>query len=287
MSVLTAVAAIGCLTLLLATVLVLANRTLRVVEDPRVDAVEDMLPHTNCGGCGYPGCRPFAEALVQGKAEPGRCTVSNAGELQRLAQYLGVGVGTINRRVARLACAGGSNVARQRAHYVGQASCRAAQQVSGGSKSCSWGCIGLADCERVCDFDAITMDHNGLPQVDAARCTACGDCVDVCPRDLFSLQAEANRLWVACANPEQGDPLREVCEAACTACGRCAQDAETGSVIMLGNLPVVDYNRPQQRNPIERCPTGAIVWIEPEHGIQHGAASPRVHRHSPLHDAAS
>ena len=63
-SMLTGIAAIGGLTLVLASLLVLANRTLYVAEDPRIDLVEEMLPHANCGACGYPGCRPFAQGLV-------------------------------------------------------------------------------------------------------------------------------------------------------------------------------------------------------------------------------
>ena len=61
---LTAVGAIAGLTLVLASLLVLANKKLYVVEDPRIDIVEDMLPLANCGACGVPGCRQFAEALV-------------------------------------------------------------------------------------------------------------------------------------------------------------------------------------------------------------------------------
>ena len=61
---LTAVGAIGGLTIVLASLLVLANKKLYVWEDPRIDLVEEMLPHANCGACGVPGCRPFAEALV-------------------------------------------------------------------------------------------------------------------------------------------------------------------------------------------------------------------------------
>lgn len=285
MTVLIAVAVIGALTLLLASLLTLADRRLRVEEDPRIDAVEQMLPGANCGACGFPGCRPFAEALVGGEALPGKCTVSESQQRSQIADYLGIEVGASNRRVARLACAGGDNVARQRAHYVGQPSCRAAQQVGGGGKGCFWGCIGLGDCERVCEFDAIRMDEHGLPRVDEAKCTACGDCVEVCPRDLFSLHPEEDRLWVACRNPEMGDRLLEVCEVACTACGRCAQDAAAGLVRMVDNLPVVDYGRRQERKPIERCPTGAIVWIDPQRGALRGAASAPYTRHSPLPDA--
>ena len=189
MIVVTAVLAIGCLTFLLATALILANQKLHVEEDLRIDVVEELLPHSNCGACGYPGCRPFAEALVSGAAPPGKCTVSNAQGHEAIADYLGIAVGEQTKIVARLACAGGTNVARNRAHYQGASSCLDAAQVAGGGKGCFWGCLGFGDCERVCDFDAIAMDAHSLPMVDSDKCTACGDCVDVCPKDLFSLQA--------------------------------------------------------------------------------------------------
>ena len=96
-----------------------------------------------------------------------------------------------------LRCAGGARQAHQIAEYRGFEGCRAAAVVSGGGKGCSWGCFGLADCKVACTFDAIVMNANGLPAVDVDKCTACGDCVDICPRDLFSLQPESRRLWVA------------------------------------------------------------------------------------------
>ncbi|MBP6683522.1 MAG: ferredoxin, partial [Halioglobus sp.] len=104
MVVLTAVLAIGGLTFLLATLIILANRRLYVEEDLRIDVVEEMLPHANCGACGYPGCRPFAEALVSGTAAPGKCSVSDAQGRQAIADYLGIAVGEQVRIVARLAC---------------------------------------------------------------------------------------------------------------------------------------------------------------------------------------
>ncbi len=119
MLVITAVVALGGLTLLLATGLIVANRKLHVEEDPRFDVVEDMLPSTNCGACGFPGCRPFAEALVSGEALPGKCTVSGEADRVAIAAYLGVDVGAEEKRVARLACAGGTNVARNHARYDG------------------------------------------------------------------------------------------------------------------------------------------------------------------------
>ena len=269
---------------MLATGLVVANRRLHVEEDPLIDRVEEMLPHTNCGACGFPGCRAFAEALVSAAALPGKCTVSSDSQRAAIADYLGVDVGAEERRVARLACAGGSNVARNHAEYKGHQSCRAAALVAGGGKGCFWGCLGLGDCERCCDFDAITLNRHQLPVVDEALCTACGDCVEVCPKDLFSLEAVSHSLWVACRNLEQGDELLEDCTVACTACARCAMDAPE-TIEMRDNLPVVNYRAPQPRAAIERCPTGAIVWIDPDGKVARGDRARPVLRHSALPDA--
>ncbi len=282
MLVITAVGALGGLALLLASGLVLANRTLFVEEDPRFDRVEDMLPGTNCGACGFPGCRALAEALVSGEALPGKCTVSTEEGRASIAAFLGVDVGSEEKRVARLACAGGANVARRHANYVGHESCRGAALISGGGKGCFWGCLGYGDCERVCDFDAIVMDRNDLPQVIEAACTACGDCVDACPKDLFSIHPVSHRLWVACKNLEFGDDILAECQVGCTACARCAMDAP-GVVSIEKNLAVVNYEKNHAaREAIERCPTGAIVWINDDGSVTKGDAAKHVVRHSSL-----
>ncbi len=274
-----AISALGGLTLLLAIMLIVANKKLYVYEDPRIDAVEDMLPHANCGACGYPGCRPFAEALVSGEVLPGKCTVSSEEGRVDIAEYLGVSLGTEEKRVARLACAGGINVARNRANYKGVPTCQAASLISGGGKGCFWGCLGHGDCETSCDFDAITMDAFSLPIVDEDKCTACGDCVEVCPKDLFSLQPVSQRLWVACKNLEAGDDILEDCQVACTACGKCAMDAPGDLITMENNLPVIDYSKNHDTQvPIQRCPTGAIVWLDEQLGTIKGKESKKIIR---------
>lgn len=285
MLVFTAISATGGLTVVLASLLVVANRWLHVQEDPRIDHVLEMLPGTNCGGCGYPGCRPFAEALVGGQVLPGKCTVSAPEEQSLIASYLGVDVGLEEKLVARLACAGGSNVSRNHAHYQGLGSCVAAALVAGGGKGCFWGCLGLGDCQVACTFDAIEMNTHRLPVVDEARCTACGDCVTACPKDLFSLEIKSHQLWVACRSQEAGDEILEDCQVACTACGRCAMDAPQ-SVAMQGNLPVIDYSRgPVTDAAIQRCPTGAIVWLDPKRGPVKGHAAHKIIRQGELRDA--
>ncbi len=270
--------------LTLASVLAVANRKLYVYEDPRIDELEEMLPASNCGACGQAGCRPFAEKLISGEVEPGECTVNSVDNAQLIANFLGVDVGGAEKRVARLACFGGDNVAKHHAHYEGLPSCHAAAQLGGGGKGCAWGCLGLADCEVSCDFDAISMAPNRLPLVDTELCTACGDCVDICPRDLFSLHPISHRLWVACQNPLFGDEAEDECAVACTACERCAVDAAEGVVAIENNLAVVNYelNDKASTDAIQRCPTGAIVWLDDKHGPQRGAKAKKVVRQSAL-----
>lgn len=267
---LTAVGFMAILGLLLAGILAVANRRLYVFEDPRIDQVEAMLPSANCGSCGTPGCRAFAEKLVSGELQPGLCTVNSKEGNQVIANFLGVELGSQERRVARLACAGGTNVAKRHASYVGLDSCRAAAMVAGGGKGCAWGCLGLGDCADVCEFNALAMNEHGLPVVDVERCTACGDCVEICPRDLFSLQAISHQLWVACKSLENGDQAEADCAVLCTACGRCVADAPEGLIAIRDNLAVIDYSKNSlaSRLAVERCPTGAIVWLDDVNGIK-------------------
>jgi len=246
--------------------------------------VEDMLPHANCGACGTAGCRPFAEKLIKGEVEPAACTVNSKDMNKAIADFIGVELGKVEKRVARLACAGGNHVAQIRASYSGLESCRAASLVSGGGKACAWGCIGLGDCADVCDFDAITLDRHGLPQVDIDKCTACGDCVDICPKDLFEIHPVSHRLWVACNNRDFGDAAENLCDVACTACERCSMDAPEGLITITGNLAGIDYakNGLASRVAMERCPTGAIVWLDDKKGVQKGRDAKKVIRKEAL-----
>jgi electron transport complex protein RnfB len=256
-----------------ATMIALARKKLYVWEDPRIDGVAGLLPGANCGACGLAGCRAFAESLVQGAIQPAGCTVASPDARTDIAEYLGVDVGAAATRVARLLCAGGCDVAPRQAEYLGMQTCRAAAAVAGGGKACAWGCLGLDDCRDACDFDAIYMNKVGLPVVIPEKCTACGDCVEACPKDLFTLMPLEQKLLVQCKNLLEGDDATNVCAVACNGCGRCAADGAPELIEIVNGLAVVDYdkNAVASADAIRRCPTGAIVWVEgaqaldPEH----------------------
>ncbi len=150
-----------------------AYKKLRVWEDPRIDVVASMLPNANCGACGLPGCRAFAEQAVEGKIKPAQCTVSGADGVAAIADYLGVDAGQAVKRVARLLCAGGFDVAARPAEYRGLPTCAAAAAVAGGGKGCAWGCLGLGDCARGlrlrCDHDERRRAAGGGSRVSAPR----------------------------------------------------------------------------------------------------------------------
>lgn len=268
--------------LVLAMILTFASSKLKVIEDPRIEIVEDMLPKANCGACGYPGCRSFAEACVSGASNPVQCSVNSSDMTSMVAEYLGVKLDKKEKIVARLACAGGNHVAKIQAEYTGLGSCQAAATSGGSGKLCSFGCLGLGDCERVCEFSAIRMNQHALPEVDEDRCVGCNDCVKVCPKDLFELHPVSHQLFVACKSLLEGEAAEAECDVACTACGKCALDAKA-NVIEVDRLAKVDYNQDHQhsRDAIERCPTGAIGWFEKGQFMKGGEAK-KIIRKDPL-----
>jgi electron transport complex protein RnfB len=257
-------AILGGVALTFAVLIAVANKKLKVWEDPRIGAVVDMLPGSNCGACGAAGCRSFAEELIGGQRQPAQCTQLGSDEIGDIATYLGVEAGEAVKRVARLLCAGGSNVALRRAQYQGVQTCGAAAAVAGGGKACAWACLGLADCEIACDYDAIFMNEHDLPVVIPDRCTACGDCVEACPRDLFVVQPMKEKLLVQCRSLLEGDEAEALCKVACNGCGLCATDAAPGLVQIVDGLAVVNYELNELADPkaTGRCPTGAITWVE-------------------------
>lgn len=264
MELISALAFLAGLSIALAVILALANRWLKVEEDPRIDVVTDNLPGANCGACGFPGCRAFAEQVVGGEVLPSNCTVGGPSTAEHIANLLGIDAGSVEKRVARLLCAGGDDVAVQIGEYEGFSSCRAAATVAGGFKGCSFGCLGLADCEVSCTFGAIKMASNGLPVVDLEMCTACGDCVDACPKDLFKIMPVRQKLIVQCRSILEGETVTDLCKVGCNGCTRCAADAPAGLIEMEHNLPVVNPMRPELQTELAtyRCPTSAIVWME-------------------------
>ncbi len=258
-------ASMGGIGLAMAAVLAIADKKLKVEEDPRVEALSEILPNTNCGGCGYPGCRLFAENLLSGKASANGC-VAGGGDLARqIGELLGVEVAEQKRMLAVVLCHGGDAEATRSATYRGEHTCTAAD-LTGGDKDCAYGCLGYGECVDACKFDAMAMNDNGLPVVFYDKCVGCGACARACPRDIIEMHPEDHKLFVYCRNKDKGAQAKKVCTVACIACTLCTKDCTVeGGIKMAENLATIDYDvAPQTDESTGRCPTKCILYGEEE-----------------------
>jgi RnfABCDGE-type electron transport complex B subunit len=227
--------------------------------DPAVALIITKLPGVNCGACGKAGCAAFAEALKNGEAIPSGCTVSNDEARKSIAQILGIEYNSKVKTIATVLCNGGSR-AKNKYAYRGLKNCKAASLVFGGYKACAFGCLGLGDCVDACPFEAISMGADGLPIVDAHRCTACGKCVTVCPKKLFELMPIDKTYYVKCSSRDAGAVVMKACSAGCIACGKCEKACPLGAVKVENNLSKIDHGKCQNLGKcFEVCPTKVVV----------------------------
>lgn len=252
-----------------AIVLYFASVKFKVVENPLIGEVEEVLPATNCGGCGYPGCRPFAEATTKAdNLDSLYCTVGGNETMKQVASILGLEAVEKDRVIAVLRCNGTEAMRPHTNEFDGASSCTVASNLYSGETGCSFGCVGLGECVDVCDFDALHMDPiTGLPVVNEDNCTACNACVEECPKDLFELRSIGKgkknlRIYVACMNEEKGNVAKKACEAACIGCSKCVKVCPVDAITVENSLAYIDYEICTScRKCVYECPTDAILDI--------------------------
>jgi len=254
---------LGALGLLLGLGLAFAARKLAVPRDPLVDKVSELLPGANCGGCSFPGCSAFAEAVAAGTAQPGACVAASAAVVARIAEAVGADVTDTVRKVARVHCNGGHS-ATEAFEYVGPKGCRTSMLVMGGSKTCTYGCLGGGDCVAACPFGAIAMGENGIPVIDDGACTGCGKCVAACPRSIIELWPVNRQVLVACASRDKGPVARKACAMACIGCGKCVKICPVEAILVEDSLASIDPAKCINCGLCAaECPTGAILDSAP------------------------
>lgn len=250
-----------------AFVLYLVAKVFYVDEDPRIGVVENILPGTNCGGCGSPGCRPFAEKLVNSPDITSyNCPVGGSEVMKQVSDYLGKEVGEHPPMVAVLLCNGKCDIRPKVNIYDGPKSCKISGLVFSGDTGCSFGCDGYGDCVAVCDFDAIHMDEKtNLPVVDSAKCTACNACVLECPKNLLELRPKKKRdlkIYVACKNEEKGGIAKRSCDNACIGCSKCMDVCPKDAIVIENYLAYIDADSCTLcRKCVPVCPTHSIVEV--------------------------
>lgn len=258
------IAILTVLGLLLAAVLFWVASKFKVEEDPRIDEVEKAMPGANCGGCGYAGCRAFADSAVKApNLDNHFCPVGGNEVMKKVADILGYEVRQKAPQVAVVRCNGSCGNRPLTNIYDGVQSCRVKAALYSGDTACAFGCLGCGDCVSACQFGAISMDpQTGLPVVDETKCTACGSCVKACPKHIIELRNKGPRgmrVYVSCVNKDKGGVARKACSAACIGCTKCAKVCPHEAIAIADNLAYIDFSKCRLcKKCVAECPTGAI-----------------------------
>lgn len=131
----------------------------------RVSKIDALLPQTQCGECGYAGCRPYAEALDSSRDTPNHCPPGGIQTLQALGQLLDIDITPYQAEVAAKTRPATLAVIREDE------------------------CIGCTKCIQACPVDAIIGSAKQMHTVISQECTGCELCVEPCPVDCIDLQA--------------------------------------------------------------------------------------------------
>lgn len=163
MEILIAIAVMALGALVLGASLGYAATQFKVEGDPLADKVDAILPQTQCGQCGFAGCKPYAEAIAKGEAEINLCTPGGDEGAKKLAELLGREFKPMNA----------GEVAEEKKRFV--AIIREAE------------CIGCTLCIQACPVDAIIGAAKQMHTVLESQCTGCELCLKPCPVECIDL----------------------------------------------------------------------------------------------------
>ncbi|MBI4808641.1 MAG: electron transport complex subunit RsxB [Nitrosomonadales bacterium] len=134
----------------------------KVEGNPLVEKIDAVLPQTQCGQCGYPGCKPYAEAIAKGEADINKCPPGGEEGIRKLADLLGVDYKPFGEGAAPKAKA---------VAFIDEQTC-----------------IGCTLCLQACPVDAIAGAAKQMHTIIASECTGCELCVEPCPVDCISMK---------------------------------------------------------------------------------------------------
>ncbi len=258
--IITATVIVGVVGLIVGLFLGIAAISFKVDVDEREEAILEVLPGNNCGGCGYAGCSGLAAAIVKGEAPVNACPVGGEAVGNKVAEIMGVEAQAGNRQVAFVHCKGDCNKAKTDYDYYGVEDCSMIAFVPGGGpKTCNYGCLGYGSCVKACPFDAIHI-VDGIAVVDKEACKACGKCVAACPKNLISLVPYDAKHIVACSSKDKGPVAMKACDVACIGCGLCKKNCPNDAITIVDFHAVIDQEKCTKCGKCaEVCPKKCII----------------------------
>ncbi len=264
MNIINPILSIGGLGVVFGAGLGIAGEVFKVEEDPKITQILEVLPGANCGGCGFPGCGGLATAIASGNAPVNGCPVGGAAVAAKVGVIMGVEASTSDPVAAFVKCGGTCEKAKEKYDYSGIDDCNMAVQLAGGgSKSCSYGCLGLGSCKKACAFDAIEI-QDGIAVIDKDKCVACGKCVSACPKHIIELLPAKNKIKVQCSSKDIGKNVMQVCSVGCIACKICEKNCPFDAIHVIDNLAVIDYTKCKACGICaNKCPKNVITGKRP------------------------
>ena len=240
-------------------------------KNPLEDIISKKLPGANCGACGLAGCSAYATALVKDNIAIDLCTVGGQELTKELASILGkeAPLGKA-RQIAQIKCNRQENIDKKY-NYQGIKTCKAINLLSDYYFSCSFSCLGQGDCIKSCAFDAIHLNENNMPIINPDKCTACGNCVAVCPKNLITLVSHLPKHFVFCNSQNKGAITRKNCSVGCIGCGICTKQCPFGAITIENNLAKVDEEKCTNCGICaQKCPTKSIMFIDDKPKLSNG-----------------
>ena len=261
-SILIPVISLGAVALTLGVIIVFISKKFHVKEDPLVGTVYELLPHVNCGACGFPGCEAFAKELVKTRDTSLTCPPGGAELSKQLGYALGMQMAEVKPVASVVLCQGSYDHAKKAGDYEGIQDCWAAKQCVSGTKICPLACFGLGSCVAVCKYGAMRLE-NGLVVIDEDKCTGCGICITECPQSVLVMQDKTKpRYTVACRSTDKGAATRKYCSVGCIACQKCVKVCESGAIRIENFCAIIDPEKCTACNKcLEACPTNSIIVV--------------------------
>ncbi|MCL1827048.1 MAG: RnfABCDGE type electron transport complex subunit B [Candidatus Cloacimonetes bacterium] len=246
------------------------SKVFYVKIDERIEKIIAVLPGANCGACGFAGCSNYADVIVKKDIDFTLCPPGGSTTAGKIAEIMGKVATETERRIAIIHCSsGGYKNTVYRFEYQGIPNCQAAALLNNGPNACNMGCLYQNDCIAACKFGAITLTKDGLKEIDNNKCTGCGNCAKVCPKNLIEIVPVSRNVYVKCSSTEKGTFVRQNCgdKSPCVSCGLCVRKCPVSAIEIKNELAVIDYEKCIDCGVCAiHCPTRAIIDTKTKRG---------------------